>query len=354
MKFDFCIGNPPYQDSTKGENDTYAPPVYDKFMDAAYKVSDKVELIHPARFLFDAGSTSKQWNKKMLQDEHFSIMKYEEDSKKVFANTEIKGGIVISYRDNKKNFGAIEIFTPEEQLNTIFHKVKNNADFKSISDIVITRTAYRLTENMHKDNPFARYKEDGDGNNIGRLSRGHDYDMSSNIFDRIPEIFYEDAPNDGFEYMAILGRKNNERVRKYIRTDYVRTTKNTFCYKLIIPQASGSGEFGETISSPIVGSPGEGTTETFITIGCFETFCEAENCRRYICTKMCRTMLGVLKRTQALSPDKWKYVPLQDFTSSSDIDWSQSIANIDKQLYKKYNLSDEEINFIETNVKEME
>ena len=69
---------------------------------------------------------------------------------------------------------------------------------------------------------------------------------------------------------------------------------------------------------------------------------------------MCRTMLDVLKRTQALSPDKWKYVPLQDFTSSSDIDWSQSIANIDKQLYKKYNLSDEEINFIETNVKEME
>lgn len=52
MKFDFCIGNPPYQDSTKGENDTYAPPVYDKFMDAAFEVADKVELIHPARFLW--------------------------------------------------------------------------------------------------------------------------------------------------------------------------------------------------------------------------------------------------------------------------------------------------------------
>ena len=65
-------------------------------------------------------------------------------------------------------------------------------------------------------------------------------------------------------------------------------------------------------------------------------------------------MLGILKTTQDITPDKWKYVPLQDFTSSSDIDWSQSIANIDKQFYKKYNLSDEEINFIETNVKEME
>lgn len=65
-------------------------------------------------------------------------------------------------------------------------------------------------------------------------------------------------------------------------------------------------------------------------------------------------MLGVLKTTQDITPDKWKYVPLQDFTSSSDIDWSQSVANIDKQLYKKYNLSDEEIHFIETTVKEME
>ena len=47
-------------------------------------------------------------------------------------------------------------------------------------------------------------------------------------------------------------------------------------------------------------------------------------------------------------------IPLQDFTDSSGIDWSVPIANIDKQLYKKYNLSDEEINFIETKVKEME
>ena len=65
-------------------------------------------------------------------------------------------------------------------------------------------------------------------------------------------------------------------------------------------------------------------------------------------------MLGVLKITQDNPPDRWYYVPLQDFTSASDIDWSQSIADIDKQLYKKYNLSDEEINFIETKVKAME
>ena len=64
-------------------------------------------------------------------------------------------------------------------------------------------------------------------------------------------------------------------------------------------------------------------------------------------------MLGVLKITQHLSAPKWKYVPLQDFTGTSDIDWSRSIPEIDQQLYKKYSLSDEEIEFIETHVKEM-
>lgn len=66
MKFDFAIGNPPYQDNAIGENDTYAPPVYNKFLDAAYAVADSVEMIHPARFLFNAGSTPKAWNEKML------------------------------------------------------------------------------------------------------------------------------------------------------------------------------------------------------------------------------------------------------------------------------------------------
>ena len=69
MKFDFIVGNPPYQDETLGDNKGFAPPIYDKFMDAAYEVADKVELIHPARFLFNAGSTPKAWNRKMLEDE---------------------------------------------------------------------------------------------------------------------------------------------------------------------------------------------------------------------------------------------------------------------------------------------
>ncbi|MCH4007241.1 MAG: hypothetical protein LKE86_08795 [Eubacterium sp.] len=64
-------------------------------------------------------------------------------------------------------------------------------------------------------------------------------------------------------------------------------------------------------------------------------------------------MLGVLKITQDNNPEKWKYVPLQDFTDKSDIDWSKSVHDIDLQLYRKYGLDEDEINFIETHVKEM-
>ena len=81
---------------------------------------------------------------------------------------------------------------------------------------------------------------------------------------------------------------------------------------------------------------------------------EAEHVLKYIKGKFARAMLNTLKITQHNKRDTWKNVPLQDFTSSSDIDWSQSIADIDKQLYKKYNLTPEEIDFIETHVKEME
>lgn len=65
-------------------------------------------------------------------------------------------------------------------------------------------------------------------------------------------------------------------------------------------------------------------------------------------------MVGIRKQDQGVSKSIYRYVPLQDFTNNSDIDWSKSVAEIDKQLYKKYNLTQEEIDFIETTIKPME
>ena len=119
-------------------------------------------------------------------------------------------------------------------------------------------------------------------------------------------------------------------------------------YKVFIPKANGSGAIGEVLSTPLVGA-----TETFLSIGSFDTAVEAEGCLKYVKTKFARAMLGILKITQDNPRDKWAYVPLQDFTSNSDIDWTESIPEIDQQLYKKYDLSTEEIDFIESHVKEM-
>lgn len=80
----------------------------------------------------------------------------------------------------------------------------------------------------------------------------------------------------------------------------------------------------------------------------------AENVKKYLKTKFARTMLYTLKITQDNNKPKWANVPEQNFSLDSDIDWEKSVSAIDQQLYKKYKLSDEEITFIETNVKEME
>lgn len=344
MKFDFVIGNPPYQDETLGDNKGFAPPVYHKFLEEAYKVANTVEMIHPARFLFNAGSTPKQWNEQMLQDPHLKVLYFEQDSSKVFSNTDIKGGVVITHHDNAKDYGAIGTFTVYDELNTILKKIKSKNDFSEFSTIVITRTAYRLTDKMHNEHPEA----------LGQLSNGHAYDMSTNIFERLPQIFYDEKPQDGAEYIQILGRENNERVYKYVRRDYINTVSNLDKYKIFLPKANGVGALGEILSMPILSDPMIGATETFLSIGAFEQKAEAEAALKYIKTKFARVLLGVLKTTQDITPEKWKCVPLQDFTHSSDIDWSTSIAEIDKQLYKKYNLTSEEIDFIETKVKEME
>lgn len=343
MKFDYIIGNPPYQDETLGDNATYAPPIYHLFLDEAYKIADHVELIHPARFLFNAGSTPKDWNKKMLSDEHLKVLYYEQDSSKVFSNTDIKGGVAITYRDDTENFGAIETFTAFSELNSIMRKVYHFTGFSSFSRIVFTRTAYRLTNKMHEDNPNA----------INHLSNGHPYDMSTNIFDRLPQIFFAEKPDDGYDYIQILGREENKRVYKYIRREYVNNVANLEKYKIFVPKANGSGALGEVLTTPLIGQPLIGHTESFISIGCFDEMEEAGACYKYVCTKFTRCLLGVLKVTQDNPPEKWKYVPLQDFTVNSDIDWSQSVAGIDRQLYVKYGLDEQEIEFIETHVKEM-
>ena len=149
---------------------------------------------------------------------------------------------------------------------------------------MVTRTIYRLTDKVHEDYPEA----------IKQLSKGHAYDMSTNIFERLPQIFFEEKP-DNCDYVRFLGREKNKRVYKYVLRSYINQVGILDKYKVLVPEGNGSGKFGEIISFPVLADPGTGSTETFLSIGGFETKDEASNVLNYIKTKFCRALLGGAK-----------------------------------------------------------
>ena len=339
MKFDVVIGNPPYQEEAQGTS-TKDMPIYHKFISESYKISKKASLITPARFLSNAGGTPKTWNQQMLNNQHVKVSFFEQKSGNVFPGTDIKGGVAVTYYDTEQEFEPIEVFVPFIEMNSIRKKViKKN--FESIDQFVTNRGSYRYSDLIYTDFP-------------NLMKRVSDRRVASNAFEKLPELFFDVKPEDGNEYIKIYGRFNNERVYKWFRKDYVTCPSNFEKYKIILPKANGSGAIGEVLSTPVIGYPVIGYTETFISVGEFNSLEEAEACLKYIKSKFLRTMLGVLKITQDNTKAVWHYIPLQDFTVNSDIDWTQSVADIDRQLYQKYDLSPEEIAFIETHVREMD
>ena len=338
--FDFAIGNPPYQENTQNKGDR-SNPVYNEFMDATYGIASKVELITPARFLFEAGQTPKAWNEKMLKDEHFKVLNYEPNATKVFPNTDIKGGVAITYRDDSHTFGAIETFTAFYELNSIIKKVSRiEGKNPRLNTIIASQGLYRFTNKLFED-----HKEIN-----GFLGAGTGNKIVSSIMEKALDVF----KNEEFDgCVKLLGRIKGKREYRYVRREYIIENNYIDTYNLLLPEANNSGHFGEVLTEPIIGEPGTGAADTFLSAGQFATRREPENFSKYLKTKFFRALLGVKKVTQHCPPKVWELIPIQNFKDSSDIDWSKSIHEIDLQLYKKYGLTDDEIQFIETNVKEM-
>lgn len=341
MKFDVVIGNPPYQEASAGAS-TSSEPIFHYFMDLAYQIAEKATLITPARFLSNAGKTPAKWNKKMLNDKHLSVVFYEANSNKIFPRTDIKGGVAITLRDVKKDFGPIGTFTSFPELSNILKKVEKKNDV-SINTIAFARTSYSFSDTMHKEHPELE----------SMMSKGHKYDVGSNVFDVLEGIFYDEKPNDGEEYVQLFGLKSKHRTYQWIKKSYLKYHENLDKFKVFVPKSNGSGALGEVLSTPLIGTPLIGHTETFMSFGAFDTFEEASATLKYIKSKFARAMLGLLKVTQDNPLSTWEKVPLQDFTLNSDIDWTKPIHDVDLQLYAKYGLSNDEINFIEEKVTAM-
>ncbi|SEQ41523.1 hypothetical protein SAMN04488558_11026 [Ignavigranum ruoffiae] len=208
--------------------------------------------------------------------------------------------------------------------------------------MLYSKSSYKFNEKLYESFPILNQK----------ISKNERKSISSNIIDKAPMIFSDDKLSESD--IRVLLRERNIRKLKWVNSVFIGCHDNLYKYKVILPATNGSGKFGETLSNPEVFGPGILHSQTFISFGSFNTYFEAQSLLNYLKTKFLRALLGSLKVTQHnQTKEVWSNIPLQDFTPNSDIDWSKSVAEIDQQLYAKYGLNEEEINFIETNVKEM-
>lgn len=343
VKFGAIIGNPPYQASAQGTSSS-DDPIYHMFLETSYNIGDIAILITPARFLFDAGKTPSDWNKKMLNDPHLKVPFFESDSAKVFKDILIPGGIAITYRDSRVEFGKIGKFVSYPELNVIRNKVWREEQ-DSIRTIIYSQNKFNL-DLLYNDYPEYR-------SIIG--SNGKDRRFRQIIMERLDAFTEEKKETNSIRVLGLIKRA---RAYRYIPQKYVEDEIWIDKYKVFVPFSNGaSGTLGDEparmISKPVLGMPGDGITQTFIGFGVFDSQFEAEALLKYIKTKFCRILLAILKVTQGNKSETWEYVPMQNFSRTSDIDWDKSIEEIDNQLYRKYALSEGDVAFINRRIAEI-
>ncbi len=318
MKFDVIVGNPPYHLSDSGFGIS-AKPIYNKFVSQAKKLAPKYLLmIVPARW-YAGGKGLDDFRTEMLNDKRIRIIHDYPQAFECFPDVQIKGGIcfflwdrdnpglckVITHKDGKV-FDAMERPLLEEGCDTfiryneaieILHKVKSFNEC-SIIDLVSSRQPFGLSTTFH-------------GKKSGMVK------------------LYE---NRGVSY---VDKDEIEKNRQVIDK-----------YKIFIPRAgSGSDVFPHSIlGKPFIGEPNAVCTETYMFIGPFACYSECKNVISYIATRFFRFMTMLKKVTQDTTRSVYSLVPLQDFSHP----WT------DEMLYKKYNLTEDEIAFIESMIRPME
>lgn len=342
MKFDIVVGNPPYQVSDGGALAS-AKPIYQHFVNIAKNISSRyVSLIIPTRW-YVGGKGLDDFRNNMLCDNHIKELHDCLTPDDIFPNTNIRGGVCYFLRDftydNEKELvnvithennniindckrpmkiNSYDVFIRDSMAKTIIDKINNNSEFNSISDFVSARKPFGLDGNFART---SKYKKNSEG-------------MKN------PISCYSKGKTLGFlEKNDILN--HNEWINKW---------------KVFIPRANNIGtELNDDNMNSFVGEPNEVCTESYLMVGAELNLdsSSSSNLEKYLKTKFSRYLHGLLKSSQDATSKTFDLVPLQDFTEKSDIDWKVSIKDIDKQLYSKYNLSDEEIKHIESKIKEM-
>ena len=344
MKFDAVVGNPPYQEtiSNNDSNRSLSKQLFPEFIKLTIKLNPKYSsLITPSRwFTGEAQDGSFISLRKFVKEHnHFvSIYNYSIASN-VFNNVWIAGGVNYYLYDSVYS-GKVDFYT----CNNVKKEKQTRDLFEEGLDIVINSGEnYAILQKVRKENFVS----------LTTITKGRDaFGITGKNAKNVSVATFFDG--------AYELRCAHEEIR-YVKKDVI--TKNVDIankWKVFISKGNGgAGTLGDEKQVAILGKPYLGKsksvcTDSLIPIGCFDTETEALNLQKYIKTKFLRYIVGILKVSQNVYQNVYQFVPLQDFTESSDIDWSKSVAEIDQQLFKKYSLSDEEIAFIDTMIKPME
>lgn len=344
MKFDFVIGNPPYQEMSKNNKMTRS--IYPDFVRSSQAIGQIVSLVMPARWMSGENGPYRETQHfidEMLKGDHLQSFHLYPNSSDLFPNVDIKGGV------------CFFVWNRAYSCDRVNYVITENGAYKKVL------TSFRIAENVIIRFPelisiLEKTKAISTIYLNTWVSSWNPFGFISDLFTKnkegVSRISEEKQQDDDY---LVHGLLKNKRVIRYIPNSALKKNIHiAHSYKVFLPRANGSGVFGEVFSTPMIGTPMMICTDTFLQIGVFDNCTEAENLLKYVKTKYFRTMVGIKKTAVFNYKECFTFVPLQDFTAASDIDWSRSVAEIDRQLYAKYGLSAEEVAFIEEKIKPME
>lgn len=344
MKFDFVIGNPPYQEMSKNNKMTRS--IYPDFVRSSQAIGQIVSLVMPARWMSGENGPYRETQHfidEMLKGDHLQSFHLYPNSSDLFPNVDIKGGV------------CFFVWNRAYSCDRVNYAITENGAYKKVL------TSFRIAENVIIRFPelisiLEKTKAISTIYLNTWVSSWNPFGFISDLFTKnkegVSRISEEKQQDDDY---LVHGLLKNKRVIRYIPNSALKKNIHiAHSYKVFLPRANGSGVFGEVFSTPMIGTPMMICTDTFLQIGVFDNCTEAENLLKYVKTKYFRTMVGIKKTAVFNYKECFTFVPLQDFTAASDIDWSRSVAEIDRQLYAKYGLSAEEVAFIEEKIKPME